>query len=403
MSFPSPRNSITRRHRSDSIPEDSVAPPESLRNSSDAVDNSMELLMRHSSPLVRTSARASGSGVSSPLADRTGSPSPLRLNRPRSNPRNRTPNRATEEQPERVERRVSQRQESTEGQRITIRPMAGAAVGTNMAGTRIRETSRGVGNGVPSSGTTGTRSRKQGPSHRKIRRWNNDNFVNLAAEISNGRSSLAAAEALLLGSANASKHRSILDPSEHESKAITQFREDQSLQTVRQQFADGELPNRLQPAAAPPSRGGRDLDPSLWTPEERFCRIEGRLRRILVKACENSYAASQVVNILEDYLIRMHAGKMDKRSHEEWLDLLLEPPTVASRRLRRSKNDYDDAKEKREELTARFLFDADSSTGGFHRLLLHGVCQFHGLTAASSTTQVVVKDKDGNEAATNAR
>jgi hypothetical protein len=126
---------MTRRHRSDSIPEDRVVPPSSIANT--ATDNSMDLLMRHSSPLVTTGARAVVS-VASPLAERrNGSPSPLRLNRPRSNPRNRTPNRAVEEEPERVERRVAQRQEITEGRRITIRPMAGAAVGTNMTGTRV--------------------------------------------------------------------------------------------------------------------------------------------------------------------------------------------------------------------------------------------------------------------------
>jgi hypothetical protein len=45
------------------------------------------LLMRHSSPLILPSGRA----ATSPLTERNSSPSPLRLNRPRSNPRNRTP------------------------------------------------------------------------------------------------------------------------------------------------------------------------------------------------------------------------------------------------------------------------------------------------------------------------
>ena len=130
MSFSSnnPRQSLTRRQRSDSIPEDRPS------DAAAATDNSMDLLMRHSSPLVMTAGRTN---VASPLGERNGSPSPLRLNRPRSNPRNRTPNRANEEEPERVERRVAERQETMEGRRITIRPMAGAAVGTNIAGTRV--------------------------------------------------------------------------------------------------------------------------------------------------------------------------------------------------------------------------------------------------------------------------
>ncbi|KAG7362837.1 hypothetical protein IV203_026197 [Nitzschia inconspicua] len=373
------------------------------------VDNSMELLMRHSSPLLvdRSTATTPRSSVLSFLSppercinsNSNTSPSPLRLNRPRSNPRNRTPNRIEEDvnEEEPVERRVLERQQllpginnhegRMEGRRITIRPMAGAAVGTNIAGTRIRETAR-----AGSTATAPARSRKQGPSHRKVRRWNNDNFVNLAAEINKGGGSLAAAEALLLGSSHASKQRSILDPQQHQSKAMEKFRQD-DLARVRQQFFNGELPNQLlllqQPAVSK-----RD-DISVMTPEERFHRIESRLRRVVVKACENSYAASQVVTIFENYLIGVHTGRDDiVRSHEEWLELLLEPPTV-TRRPRKtnnraeSDNDNDDDQS---ELITRFLFDADSSTSGFHRLLLHGVCQFHGLKAVSSTMTVTVQD-----------
>ena len=67
--------------------------------------------------------------------------------------------------------------------------------------------------------------------------------MNLAAEISSHKGSLAAAEALLLGSANAAKHRSVYDPKQHVSKSMTQFREDQSLNQIRQQLFDCELPN----------------------------------------------------------------------------------------------------------------------------------------------------------------
>mmetsp|Transcript_12103 Transcript_12103/g.22502 ORF Transcript_12103/g.22502 Transcript_12103/m.22502 type:complete len:465 (+) Transcript_12103:74-1468(+) len=411
------RQAMLRRNRADSIPEDRAivnnAEDDSnnnhnIVNNNDNMENESsmeELLLRHSSPLVLAS-RSGQPGVTSPLTtERNSSPSPLRLNRPRSNPRNRTPNRVVDdEQPQQrprqqqvavEERRVVQRQAVTnEGRRITIRPMAGAAVGTNMAGTRIRETARAGGNTATHAPVA--RSRKQGPSHRKVRRWNNDNFVNLAAEISSGRGSAAAAEALLRGSANASKHRSILDPQQHESKAMTQFREDETLSAVRQQFFEGELPNRVpQPVSNHNNSSFTPEDISSLTPLQRFHRIEGRLRRILTKACENSYAASKVVNILEDYLVRVHAGKKDKHTREEWLELLLEPPTVTSPRLKKSKDQENDTKAT---LIARFLFDADSDTGGFHRLLLHGICQFHGLHAASSTMQVVVHNNETKKA-----
>jgi hypothetical protein len=116
----------------------------------DTVDHSRELLLRHSSPLLERTLgqapRTTTSVLFVPSEQRSGnnnntSPSPLRLNRPRSNPRNRTPNRMENETEE--PRRVVQRQEMisdrVEGRRITIRPMAGAAVGTNMAGTRVSD------------------------------------------------------------------------------------------------------------------------------------------------------------------------------------------------------------------------------------------------------------------------
>jgi hypothetical protein len=200
----------------------------------------------------------------------------------------------------------------------------------------------------------------------------------LAAEIKKGGGSLAAAEALLLGSNHiSSKHRSILDPLQHQSKAMAKFRENE-LSGVRQQFFNGELPHPV--LQAPVHSQKQNLSPT--TPEERFYGIESRLRRVIVKACENSYAASQVVNRFEDYLIRLHSGQDDSAAREESLDLLLESPTVTS--CRPGNTDESAASS----VTATFLFDADSSTGGFHRLLLHGVCQYHGLTAVSSTRTV---------------
>ena len=65
------------------------------------------------------------------------------------------------------------------------------------------------------------KSRKQGPSHRKIRRWNNDNFANLASEIASGRGQQKAAQALLLGQADAAKYRSIYNPNDHRPNAVS--------------------------------------------------------------------------------------------------------------------------------------------------------------------------------------
>jgi hypothetical protein len=177
--------------RSSSVPSVVQQDNNNVNNNDEVVDNSLELLMRHSSPLnfsgtIRPVTSTTTITIDGTVGNRsnvlfaspssvghnvgnssnnnnntntvsnTSNPSPLRLNRPRSNPRNRTPNRASieeqeeKEQEEVMERRVLQRQQVVnnlhtdidqpiimEGRRITIRPMAGAAVGTNMAGTRV--------------------------------------------------------------------------------------------------------------------------------------------------------------------------------------------------------------------------------------------------------------------------
>jgi hypothetical protein len=92
-----------------------------------AGDDQMELLMRHSSPVVRAGS------AESPLSERNSSPSPLRMNRPRSNPRNRTPMRYTS--PLNADAfRIPEGDQEGEARRISIRPLAGRAVGTTMAG-----------------------------------------------------------------------------------------------------------------------------------------------------------------------------------------------------------------------------------------------------------------------------
>ena len=98
----------------------------------------LEALMRRSSPLVRSPAPPSLS-LAPVTPPHSGTPSPLRLTRPRSNPRNRTPMRyespldpsafRIDEEPRPAR--------TTEGQRITIRPLAGSAVGATVPTGRV--------------------------------------------------------------------------------------------------------------------------------------------------------------------------------------------------------------------------------------------------------------------------
>lgn len=131
-SFSSPRGTMRRMQRSDSIPENSEAATGPASTANASIE---ELLMRHSSPIFN---RTTGERVTSPMAERNSSPSPLRLNRPRSNPRSRTPMRISEHEEgneEEVENSVP------ESRRITIRLGSGSGVGTNSvsyASRRVR-------------------------------------------------------------------------------------------------------------------------------------------------------------------------------------------------------------------------------------------------------------------------
>jgi hypothetical protein len=159
------------------------------------------------------------------------------------------------------------------------------------------------------------------------------------------------------------------------------FMQDDSLKSVRDQFFEGELSGTT---TEPRSRG--TLNRTL-TAQDMLHRIDVRLRRIVVKACTNSYPAASVVAKFESFLVTSFAGKKAKELSSDWSsDLLLEPPTITLRKDLRH--------------VAQFFFDAESSTGGFHRLLLHAVCQFHGLHAVSKMVDIEIDDKSRARALT---
>lgn len=57
-----------------------------------------------------------------------------------------------------------------------------------------------------------------------------------------------------------------------------------------------------------------------------------------------------------------------------WEELLMEKPTISFKNSNRKQT-----------RNATFLFDGESSTGGFHRLLVHAVSHFRCLKATTST------------------
>lgn len=125
--------------------------------------------------------------------------------RPRSNPRSRTPMRYESPLQTDAFRASSPSPVQEDSRRFSIRPLTGMAVGTVSRIVEDRRSARPV---------AVTKSTKQGPSHRKIRRWNNEHFDGLAAEISS-RGGAVAAQVLLYAQREAHLYRSIYDPKDH--------------------------------------------------------------------------------------------------------------------------------------------------------------------------------------------
>jgi hypothetical protein len=138
--------------------------------------------------------------------------------------------------------------------------------------------------------------------------------------------------------------------------------EDKQYSDVRDKFFSGEL-HASAPSAPPQYRKSASdiIDPS---PEDLFHRIDGRLRRVVVKACENSAPACKIVESFENYLIAAFDKDDDNPNSNCWEGVLLERPSVSHQ----------------EGVThVTFLFDGESTSGGFHRILVHAVSQFHCL------------------------
>ena len=150
---------------------------------------------------------------------------------------------------------------------------------------------------------------------------------------------------------------------------------DDEMKDSREKFFEGHGPmqHKDQSRKFKPSK----VD-TVLSGEDMLNRIDQRLRRLLVRACHNSFAAAKVVDLFESFIITSFMND-DKSTttllkDDWWMDLLLECPTLTHRRdSNRS--------------TVQFFFHPTLPTGGFHRLLLHAVCQFHGLNVVSRTEE----------------
>lgn len=193
----------------------------------------------------------------------------------------------------------------------------------------------------------------------------------------------------------------------------------------REEFFEGAGP--LPSSSANPRHqrsSSRNDSSERLTAADMFLRIDPRLRRVVVRACHNSYAAAKVVELLEDCVVSTFStpprggdsnntnggndwvlissstatttttttSNNNNNNNKEywWKGLLLHSPTGVSLRTK----EYA-ASGEQPGYRAQFSFDAESPTGGFHRLLLQSICQFHGLTTVSRMLYVDVPTERG--------
>lgn len=157
---------------------------------------------------------------------------------------------------------------------------------------------------------------------------------------------------------------------------LQSFMEDEQYKAVRDKFFAGELhaPTR---SARDNSNKGRETKPN--TPEALFLRIEGRLRAVVIKACQNSAPACKIVESFEEFLMAVFDTTTDTQYEvpASWDDVLLEKPHIVKTET--------PSGTATSPAVVKLKFDGASSSGAFHRLLVHAVCQFHGLKTSSST------------------
>lgn len=165
---------------------------------------------------------------------------------------------------------------------------------------------------------------------------------------------------------------------------LCRFIKDDKLQGVRDKFFECEL--SVPTVATPPDNHHNKSRRHHLSAQEKLFRVDARLRRVVTKACRNSQPAAMVVRTLENFVMATFGATtrttlsnrktsvVDPPTGQWWTTLLSEQPTVTARR----DGQY----------TVQFLFDAASPTGGFHRLLLHAVCQYHGLHAVSKMVDI---------------
>eukprot|EP00978_Attheya_sp_CCMP212_P019533 scaffold54866_cov60-Attheya_sp.AAC.2 len=163
--------------------------------------------------------------------------------------------------------------------------------------------------------------------------------------------------------------------------------DENGLEDVRSRFIRGEV--GAAPRDSDRIRNSRSKEVQLQTIFSNGTlmleRLPERLRGIAVRAVSTSEWAAQAVTTLEDFLVGLSNEEEDEpdaiqKYNVLWDAILVQPPRVTRRPAESSSSSGNNA-------ICQFLFDLNRNPkqAAFHRLLLHAVCHFHGLSATSDT------------------
>lgn len=351
-------------------------------------------------------------------------------NRPRSNPRNRTPmkntnivlgpvNRtsiATEEaasasrsssagrnsRPSSASRnRTFTPQQQHQQQHPRVMLGTGLPVGTILGTTALsalHEHRLEHRDGAPQA-----KSNKQGPGHRKVRRWNNDKFIGISADISHHNPLRGAKIANIYAEAEMNKWQYTMPNVPRNNRTIfgtllagniSEMNSDghckvklnsAQLQNIRERFVEGEIGVVRDSMSHVAMQRLKRREEQKYKSGRRMLKenIDTRLLDVIVRACQASTFSKAVVSAFErlivGYMSNDHRSsvpgyKMDSDINI-WNEILVQKPFITHK--------TDDVGGG---LTLRLLFDENESKGAFNRLLLHAVTQFHGLETTSNST-----------------
>lgn len=155
---------------------------------------------------------------------------------------------------------------------------------------------------------------------------------------------------------------------------------------IRERFVDGEVGVGDQDKAMTQSAKDRmkRRQEELFKDGHRMMKVNvsERLMNIVVRACKSSGFTRNVVDAFERLLVNnmsngngdgdITSSLDDDADGDIWNKIVVQKPFIT--------------RKEKSGVMIRMLFNEGERKGAFNRLLLHAVCQFHGLDTCSSTT-----------------